>query len=98
MKRLLFILFQILHAQQFNRWYFGHSVGLEFNGGSAPVSISSPIRPVEACAVISDNSGNTLFSTDGQRVWDGFNQLVTGVGLKRDTSGTQGAVAVPRLI
>ena len=54
-----------------NYWYFGDNAGLSFAGG-APVALTNGAlsnATWEACATISDATGNLLFYTDDRRVW-----------------------------
>lgn len=49
---------------QFNHWAFGYGAGIDFNE-SPPVSFSSQLNSLEACAAVSDADGNLLFYTNG---------------------------------
>jgi hypothetical protein len=78
-----------------NIWYFGQNAGLNFNGGGPTVLTNSAMNTIEGCATISDASGNLLFYTDGQKVWDKTHTVMTnGNGLLGRTSSTQTAMAV----
>ncbi len=65
-KKTLFICMAALiscHAypqHQNVNWVFGDSIGLDFITGE-PVFFDTNIRTFEACASISDSSGNLLF-------------------------------------
>lgn len=68
---ILFIFSNKLYSQQFNNWIFHNNNGLTFNtnppsfiaGGLITNKLSS-----YSTASISDNSGNLLFYSDGERV------------------------------
>ncbi len=79
-------------------WYFGNRAGIDFNGGSPPAALTNSVmNSAEGSAVISDESGNLLFYTDGQSVWDRSHTLMpNGGGLTGDKSATQSAVIVPK--
>jgi gliding motility-associated-like protein len=79
-----------------SRWYFGRQAGLYFGPDSLVNLPRSPLESSEACATISDSSGNLLFYSDGERIWNGRHQLVP----RADTIGghrssTQGCLIVP---
>jgi len=56
-------------AQQENVWIFGTHAGVEFNT-APPASLTSSIMSTEACASVCNDSGELLFYTDGNKVWD----------------------------
>ncbi len=79
-----------------NHWYFGNGAGLDFSNGIAVIDISSTALFSEACSVISDTSGNLIFYTDGEYVWDRNHRLMpNGFGMFGCNSSTQGALIVP---
>lgn len=89
-----------------NNWVFGQNAGLSFSSG-VPESFTSVIYTYEACASISDSSGNLLFYTNGQEVWNRNHEVMpNGDSLElgginyiyTDTyasSYTQGVIIVP---
>ncbi|MEZ5014705.1 MAG: T9SS type A sorting domain-containing protein [Chitinophagales bacterium] len=58
-----------------NNWVFGDSAGLNFSSGE-PEPFVSGIMTNEACASISDENGILLFYTNGEKVWNKYNQLM----------------------
>lgn len=58
-----------LFAQQDKVWVFGTHAGIDFNT-SPPQAIQTSINASEACASVSDVSGNLLFYTNGSTVWN----------------------------
>ncbi len=102
-----FLLFaaQNLYGQYGNVWAWGRNGGIDFNSGK-PVAVRSAMDQwAEANASISDENGELLFYTEGNRVWDrthklmphGTNILPIGAcGSYRATfSSSQGALIVP---
>ncbi|MES2622764.1 MAG: T9SS type A sorting domain-containing protein [Bacteroidota bacterium] len=80
-----------------NNWLFGEGAGLNWSTGS-PVAISgSAMHQHEGVACISDTSGQLLFYTDGDSVWNRTHQVMSnGTGLMGDFSSTNSALIVPR--
>lgn len=61
-----------------NIWQFGNLVGLDFNGCN-PVVISGNNSGFEGCSAIADSTGQLLFYTNSDKVWDKFhNQMPNG--------------------
>ncbi|HBX51159.1 MAG TPA: hypothetical protein DEH02_08850 [Bacteroidales bacterium] len=76
--------------KQVNTWYFGANAGLDFNNG-APVALTNgQINTSDCSSAISDEDGNLLFYTDGQKVWNRNHQIMpNGIGLMGHfTAGT----------
>lgn len=77
-------------------WYFGDNVGLDF--GSS-LNNPQPIAGIgniqgEGVASISDQSGNFLFYTDGNKILKGLNNPVTAT-LFGNGSSTQSSIIIP---
>ncbi len=85
-----------LHAQlQHSNWYFGFGASLGFAGGAANTG-GGPLSTDEGCASISDATGQLLFFTNGEQVWDReLNVMPNGTGLAGHFSAAQSAVIVP---
>lgn len=81
---------------QTDKWYFGQYAAVDFSG-PAPVSLTgSMLNSLEGTASISDTSGNLLFYTDGQKVWNRNHQVMqNGSGLLGGAA-TQAAVIIPK--
>ena len=78
------------------KWTFGQGVGLDFTGGSSPVTFSHAMtgtKVYESTASISDGSGNLLFYTNGYSVYDKNGALMSGGNqtLKTGLGGTNGS-------
>jgi gliding motility-associated-like protein len=84
------------HSQQNNNWYFGQGAAISFNAGNLPVPhfISpSALNSNESCAAISDENGNLVFYTNGQKIYNKNHQVMpNGDGLMGHESTFQGAV------
>src|SRR5688572_347962 len=74
--QLLFVT-QSCCQKETNNWFFGYSVGLNFNNRNPLPLSGSSLKAVEGSAVISDNlSGDLLFYTDGRTFWNANHQLM----------------------
>ena len=105
MKKTIITLFAIafvvsnLYAQKnYNNWVFGDGAWIYF-----PDAVSGPsfveraaINQVEGCTAYSDDSGNLLFYSDGQTVWNKNHiSIINGTGLKGSWTASQGAFIFP---
>ena len=80
-----------------NIWYFGDSLGLDFNSGQPVVLTDGALSTDEGCASMTDENGNLLFYTDGVTVWNKNHAAIpNGTGLKGHFTTTQSALIVPR--
>lgn len=90
--------------QEASYWYFGQNAGLRFNAGNGTVTAvtDGQINTLEGCTSISDATGNLLFYTDGQTVWNQNHQIMAngdyfgGTGLLGDPSSTSSGLIVPK--
>ena len=79
-------------------WQFGNGVSLDFSSGT-PVRGTSSIHAEEGSASYSDpNTGQLLFYTDGDTIWDRNNNVMpNGTGLiGGDGTTTQAALIIPK--
>src|ERR1043165_9579751 len=90
MKNILLIILILCGWKTFgqgenNKWLFGNHAGLDFNSGS-PVSFTGgQTLQREGVASVADPSGNLLFYTDGNTVWDKTHAIMpNGTGLRGD--------------
>jgi|GEM_PF-369503 len=110
MKRSIFVIALLLvfvgsvfaqyNAPTNYNWTFAYNAGLNFTGGGAPATFSPAIFSNEACATVSNSSGNLLFYTDGDAVWDNTNTVMPSGSVLTPYicgSATQGAMIVPVL-
>lgn len=99
----VFIYIRFLPAQnQANIWYFGDSIGLDFNTDPPTPLYNGSARYFEQCAAISDkNTGKLLFYSDGVRIYDStHNIMLNGSGIlscsdANGKSSAQGANFIP---
>ncbi len=103
MRLFLFLVLELKSYYSFsqnqgNSWMFGDSAGLNFET-SPPSYFFSSIYTYEACASISDNDGNLLFYTNGNKVWNQNNEVMSnGDDLEiagNPSSVTQGVIILP---
>lgn len=80
--------------QRSNKWYFGNRAGIDFNE-PPPVPLSdSAMDAPEGCAIICDRNGQTIFYTDGDRVFDRTHaQIASGIG--GEPLSTQSSIVFP---
>lgn len=102
--RLIFLLLNILaasivmHGQKDNNvWAFGVGAGLDFNTQGNPTPIVTSITQWEGCASLSDgNTGQLLFYTDGNRIWNVNHAVMPNGAINVVTYSTcQAAVIAP---
>jgi hypothetical protein len=93
-----------IEDQTNNIWYFGNGSGLDFNPDPNDSTAPTP-RPLAAphsqnipagTNTISDQTGQVLFFTDGQSVWDlNGNLMANGDSIGGDNTASQSVLAVP---
>jgi hypothetical protein len=108
MKKLYSILSILLlcttaHAQpyetnpDFNRtrnWQFGDGIGLHFTPDTV-LFTGSMMPPTEACAVHTDQDGNLLLYSNGEKIWDANHKVIHNGDLSLGHySSRQGSVFV----
>ncbi len=83
----------LLCGQQENTiWYFGHNAGLDFSA-NPPQAISGQLNSNEGCAVMCDRTGQLLFYSNGESIWDKTPQIMPdGSNLAGGFSSTQAAL------
>ncbi|SMC84540.1 Ig-like domain-containing protein [Moheibacter sediminis] len=94
----LFVVSVSLNAQlQKAYWYFGYNVGLDFTSGNPAIDTNGMVETMEGCTSISDEYGNLLFYSDGQKVYDRTHNIMqNGQGLNGHSSSTSSAVILPK--
>ena len=88
-----------LNAQQNqnSKWFFGNNVGLDFMSNPPAFIFGSSINSFEGCSSISDNSGNLLFYSDGQTIWNqNHNVMANGTGLAGVGTAAQSCLIVQK--
>ncbi|MBN4071261.1 gliding motility-associated C-terminal domain-containing protein [Crocinitomix catalasitica] len=89
----------VLCHGQYNRtlnWTFGDSVLVNFSG-STPTTSTSIINSWEGMSTMSDLSGNLLFYTNGEKVYNSSHEIMeNGDSLFSRVSATNTGLAVPK--
>ena len=93
-----------IEDQSNNIWYFGDGAGLDFNRDPDDPNASTP-RPIETphpqdipagVTTVSDQTGQVLFYTDGQTVWDlNGDPMQNGEDIGGDNLSSSSVLAVP---
>ena len=103
MKANIFLSFFIIFfipvsfAQRANIWHFGFKAGLDFNQSPVSADTSGNLVSIEGSSSICDSSGNLLFYTNGEKVWNRNHQVMpNGSGLKGFESSVQSSVIIPQ--
>jgi hypothetical protein len=108
MKKIIFLYIllipscDLLYAQhpeikRTNHWYFGENAGVDFSDSSVLADLNGALNSYESSASISDTSGNLLFYTDGETVWNPHHQIMqNGTNIGGCWSSTQGVLIVPK--
>ncbi len=93
------LLFQLAYSQskRINHWYFGNRNDLDFNNGNPINNLgSSAMDCDEGSSSICDTSGNLLFYTDGETVWNRDHAIMmNGIGLLGYRSAIQSSIIIP---
>lgn len=91
-----------LEDQSNNVWYFGDGAGLDFNpdpndpNGPVPRPVGHNQNIPAGTTTISDETGQVLFFTDGESVWDLNGDLMAnGDSIGGSNQSTQSVLAVP---
>ena len=105
MKKILYILSftsiitSTLFSQNFKRvniWYFGESVGIDFNNQPPLPLNDSELDIAEGCSTMSDTTGQLMIYTDGIKIWNKNHELMPGADdLGGNNSSTQSGLIVP---
>jgi gliding motility-associated-like protein len=72
----------LFSQKEANNWYFGNKAGISFENGSPTVLTGSSMISQFGSATISDSTGNLLFYTNGESVFNrNHQQMPNGFGL-----------------
>ena len=81
-----------------NYWFFGKNAGLKFDRLKLkPDVIKSDLVSEEGCAAISDSSGNLLFYSSPDTIWNKNNNIMKNginIGIGMGTSSAQGVMII----
>jgi hypothetical protein len=93
---IFFLMSPALNSQRANNWYFGTNAGLNFGTTPPTILTNGMVNIPDNTSTISDLSGNLLFYTDGQSVWNKNHAVMpNGSGLTGNYTAGQCAVIVP---
>jgi gliding motility-associated-like protein len=77
------------------KWYFGYGGAIDFMTSSPTTLAVSSMSVWEGCASVADGSGNLLFYTDGETIWNSSHLVMAnGTGLNGYGTASQAAVIV----
>jgi len=82
-----------------NIWYFGDSLGLDFNVHPPAVLTNSRMNTYEASTIVCDANGQLLFYSNGERVWDRNHQImpsVQGINKLKGSESSTHVLALPK--
>jgi len=107
MKRSVFILFFLFCINVFafsqgewNNWYFGVNAAVNFNSGVPVGFTGSPLVESNSIAgvSVSDSTGNLLFFSDGQKVFNrNYTLMPNSYFLLGGSAACQSIIAVPKI-
>ena len=94
---LLLLFFNVPANAQFgNVWTFGNGFGVDFNAGFPVHLPANAMNSIEGCASVCDSSGQLLFYTNGETIWDRNNNVMfNGDSIGGNQSSTQSALILP---
>ncbi len=82
-----------LSQNQTSKWYFGSYAGLDFLTNPPTILLNSVINIPEGCATTSDVSGNLLFYTNGETIYNSsHNVMANGSALNGSCTPTQSSI------
>jgi hypothetical protein len=92
----LLVFIEQTNAQFGNVWTFGNGYGIDFNSGQ-PVQLPiNALTSFEGCASVCDSSGQLLFYTNGETIWDRNNNvMLNGDSIGGHQTSTQSAIILP---
>ena len=96
---LIFLMSTISHAQnkRITKWYFGYEAGIDFSSGNPIADTTGKLISIEGSSSISDDQGNLLFYSNGEKIWNRNNDLMlNGNNLIGDQSAQHSSIIVPK--
>jgi hypothetical protein len=86
---------RLLAQPEMRNWYFGDHAAISFASGSPVVVAGSALYSYESSTSTSDASGNLLFYTNAETIWNRNNQpMPNGNNFGGNSSATQATVVV----
>ena len=94
----LFLMSVTLYSQEHHyNWPLGNGVSVNFVSGSPVVSTDCSIDTFYPTAGISDENGNLLLYSNGQKIWNRNHEIMeNGEGLLSNSYTSQGVVIIPK--
>src|SRR3954466_8241305 len=100
---LIFVLITLNHCKIFaqnehTKWYFGDHAALDFLNNGPNFIPNSALFSYEGCASIADASGNLLFYTGGDTIFNGNHQVMAnGTNILGQNSAVQSSLIIKDL-
>lgn len=92
---LIFNLFIKGQNKRGNHWYFGYEAGINFNGSFPVAETNGKMESIEGTCSISDTSGNVLFYSNGEKVWNKNHVVMpNGNNLSGNQSSNQSSIII----
>jgi gliding motility-associated-like protein len=77
------------------KWYYGWKHGIDFMTNPPSVILNSAMLAPEGSASIADSTGNLLFYTDGDTIWDKTHQIMSnGIAIGGYSEAAQPAIII----
>ncbi|MBK7391088.1 MAG: T9SS type A sorting domain-containing protein [Bacteroidetes bacterium] len=93
---LLILISFSANAQKYgNTWYFGDKAGMHFNNCNPIPVTTSNIDGFEGCATYNDTSGQVLFYTNGEKVWNRLNNVMPNGQISSSGSTKSQTIIIP---
>ena len=92
---LLGTVFTLNAQKQSSTWYFGRNAGLDFRGFDPVPLVDGQTNSIGGVASVCDSTGQLLFYTDGQTIWNSNHARVNADNLTGDPESSQAATIVP---
>lgn len=93
---LIFNLFINGQSKRGNHWYFGYEAGINFNGSFPSAETNGNMETIEGSCSISDTSGNLLFYSNGEKVWNKNHFIMpNGNNILGNQSSSQSSIIIP---
>jgi gliding motility-associated-like protein len=94
---MLLLCIKIYAQKEASTWTFGNSAKVSFSSGIPELLSASATSSIEGCSTISDASGDLLFYTNGEKVWNKVNGVMpNGDDLLGHPSTSQSAIIIPK--
>ncbi len=104
MRFFIFIFFYLFFTKvsaqkEYNKWYFGKHAGISFNSNPISAITDSKIFSFQSSSSICDSSGQILFYSDGDTIYNSKNKILKGWQPYKNksiiSSAYQGSIILP---